>query len=738
MNPQQQQQAYAQYGQANAVAYSTYPFGQQGQGPYGSGLPYPVPGQQQSQQPYYPHTTTPQQRQQQQSIPGARQSQSQYPAPPAASTSTRQDDHEAAGALASPDNGPGAPLPGPESPSMLQYDDEVRDALDGQDQDNDQPQDEDDHDDDDENAQRDDSGQPVFHLPPPPEATYPTYQDLEEAIHSWSKEHGYELVRRASKKNAKGVLYKRYYHCSKHGKVANTGKLTVETRIRHNRKSQRMNCPMSLAVVATDPAAPQGEWQVRHRKTHHNHGPMDALSLAGHRRRARQGGVEQAVDGLFAIGTPTAQVLQFLQRTNPNGLFTRTDVANMKLKYKKFGTCLERKEPTIIGPGQRSCNQCKAKKMRCDATRPTCSTCVGLNLECVYNYEGDRSVQRLISLDTEQQSEILNAHPHIQGVPQEDLVQTTPIRHRPNGVSVFQQNAQRAEEILANLQAFQTQHITVAKLDLQSSSVEVLAASSCGSGDSYKIVPTLQSPADWPAYRDAMSEATMKENTYEVLLAAKIEPAAPPADCPVEQWNEYIKQLAIFNRRNTALTGALWGTLSPAFRRMVQHLKLASEIWAVLEESCLPRGSDQGYKAYLELHSVSHANSRDLKDYIIRLETAFISFNRLSHTWRAAESHVPPRGTPTATSTGNTINASNPFTALGSKHPGSMLPPAAPVFSEDMLCFLFMKNLGPEFKRWSESLCATNNVAGFGTGPRLGYVDLTKRAAEWEIQQRRG
>ena len=146
---------------------------------------------------------------------------------------------------------------------------------------------------------------------------------------------------------------------------------------------------MSLAIVALDPMAPEGEWQVRHRKTYHNHGPLDALALAGHRRRARAGGIEQAVDGLFAIGTPTAQVLQFLQRTNPNGLFTRTDVANMKLKYKKFGTCLDRKDAAVLEASAMACNACRSRKVKCDNTRPTCGTCAASGIECEFeNIEG--------------------------------------------------------------------------------------------------------------------------------------------------------------------------------------------------------------------------------------------------------------------------------------------------------------------------------------------------------------
>ena len=71
--------------------------------------------------------------------------------------------------------------------------------------------------------------------------------------------------------------------------------------------------------------------------------------------------------------------------------------------------------------------------------------------------------------------------------------------------------------------------------------------------------------------------------------------------------------LLSINRRNTALTGALWGSLAQKFRNRVQHLKSASEIWSVLESSCLPHGSEDGYKLYLELHDVTHADSDDLK-----------------------------------------------------------------------------------------------------------------------------
>lgn len=684
--------------------FATGPYHQQQQ------LPYPAVPAAQHQQHYYPQaapTATPQQHAQ--SDIHASGSSHQYTAPPVTSLSPAQHD-------------PGAPLPNAPSPTLSQYGELPANVRPDGEEDDEGPQ-PDEH----------DGNEPIFHLPPPPEGTYHSQAALEEAIHSWSLEHGYELVRRASKKNAKGILYKRYMHCSKHGKAANTGKLTDQTRIRHNRKSQRMNCPMSLAAVAVDPNNPDGEWQVRHRKTHHNHGPLEALNLTGHRRRARAGGIEQAVDGLFAIGTPTAQVLQFLQRTNPNGLFTRTDVANMKLKYKKFGTCLIKGD--TASSGGRPCNLCRSRKIKCDSARPMCGGCAQAGHACEYDHEPEEPLAPIPEMDgavdasEAMQMDTSSANDLQQ--PQQDVHASGDNRAR-SSASQFQQNAHRAEEILANLQAFQTQYVAPVKLDLQSSAVEILAASSCGSGDSYKAVPLLQTASDWPTYRDLMTEACMKENTFELLIGSKTEPTPPPADCKVEDWNEYIKRLAIFNRRNAALTGALWGTLAPTFRNRVQHIQTASDIWAVLENICQPSGSETGFNLYQDLHNITQANSRDLKDYIVRLETAYAALNQLSQHWHShAHSHGHHAPDPTPHPHRNT-SATTPFSTLHTPHPASKLPLVPPVFPEEMLCFLFLRNLAPEFKRWTESLCATNNVAGFGTGPRLGFVELTRRAVEVE------
>jgi hypothetical protein len=606
-----------------------------------------------------------------------------------------------------------------------------------------------DHDDDDDDDQNEgDENQPVFNLPPPPESNYANEDELEKFIHSWSLEHGYELVRRASKKNAGGRIYKRYYHCSKHGKVDKPDKVPPQNRVRAKRKTNRMGCPMSLAAVAVDPSNPDGEWQIRHRKTHHSHGPLDAVTMAGHRRRARMGGVEKAVDGLFAIGTPTAQVLTFLQRTNPDGLFTRTDVANMKLKFKKYGTCQHvpmqySKDPDKTTGFPSACMPCRAKKTRCDSVRPVCGTCTQNGHRCEYDHEPGALPRSMTKnpppgtapptrASSSAQATPVQADESAPAAPSTTVTPTPAVEVRRRGPTQLAQNRLHASQILADLQQFQNEYVKPKRLDINGSTVEILAHSSCGNGDSYKNIPTLYVVGDWQTYSDAFLEASLKENTHDVLIGLKPEPVRPEGRAPgegdlgtgvrgggdgeidVEVWNEYIRQLAIFNRRNQALLGALWGSLAPSFRTRTQGFKKAAEAWRALEEMCRPHGSDQAWKLFNELHSVTlESCSNNLLEYSTKLETKYAEFSRL----RLSQQHPHDRS-----------ERYNPRIRNG----GGGLMTGADVISEDAICLLFLRNLGEGYKRWVDTLCLTSNIGGFGTGLKLSFRDLVKRAEEIE------
>ena len=54
-------------------------------------------------------------------------------------------------------------------------------------------------------------------------------------------------------------------------------------------------------------------------------------------------------------------------------------------------------------------------------------------------------------------------------------------------------------------------------------------------------------------------------------------------EVPVEEHNEYVKQLAIFKRRNDMLKLGLRETLSAALWNRVKLLHTAAEIWSALE-----------------------------------------------------------------------------------------------------------------------------------------------------------
>ena len=563
---------------------------------------------------------------------------------------------------------------------------------------------------------------PVFHLPPPPENTYASPAELERAMHAWSLEHGYELVRRAAKKNASSQVYKRYHHCAKHGQKNST--TAPRQRMRNPRKSNRIGCPMSVAAVAVDSSNPDGQWQIRHRKTHHNH-PADAPSaLSGHRRRAREGGVEKAVDGLLSIGTPTAQILQFLQKTHPNGIFTRTDVANMKLKWRKYGTSSYKPGEGEDSRGRgEACQACRAKKRGCGGQRPICASCQGKGIECKYDKEVPDEDADAAGGAEHDPMDLTTPTPATQNQSAAATSSEAPARALPPARGVRAWQAAQTKEILNELRDFQAEHITRDRLSLQHSSVESLALNQCGAGESYNRLPVLSRTSDWPQFKDATIEAAMRENTYDVLIGAKIEPQKPtePLDdkgqIELDTWNEYIKQLAIYNRRNSVLVAALRSHLAPNMQNRVQGYVHASLIWQALEDLCLPRGSEMAWKLYTDVHAITLSNSTDLKDYIHRITSKYTQFKQLKLNTTPQANGWRPRGQ----------GAANASTAQSGEE---ALP-------EEMVCFLFLKNLGPSWRHWVDGLVATNNIGGFGTGDRLGLKELCKSAETYEAMQRR-
>ena len=110
-------------------------------------------------------------------------------------------------------------------------------------------------------------------------------------------------------------------------------------------------------------------------------------------------------------------------------------------------------------------------------------------------------------------------------------------------------------------------------------------------------------------------------------------------------------------------------------------------------------------------------SSGNLREYISRLENAYERLQKLklSHVTRRIGGRPPH----------DLAQQSQSFDRVGSLS-------ADNVFPEDQVSFLFLKNLGPEYKRWVDTLCMTSNIGGFGSGPKLAFKDITRRAVEAE------
>ncbi|CZT18242.1 uncharacterized protein RCC_04087 [Ramularia collo-cygni] len=622
-----------------------------------------------------------------------------------------------------PGHGPGAPPPEHNSPPGVNYEEALMDALRRE---NDAGASsntvnngnaggnvhEDDDDDEDEQM-NDDIDEPVYQLPPPPEAVYPNEIELENAMHAWSLEHGYELVRRASKRNAAKQLYKRYFHCSKHGKVSHKA-VRKEDRKRINRTSNRMNCPMSLAAVAVDPHDPSGNWQIRHRKTYHNHPAVDVVHLAGHRRRARNPAVEAAVDGLFAIGTNVGDVLKFLQKTNPDGLFKRTDVANMKLKFKKFGTCAQGSDEqpqgarSIPGASSTTCSACRVKKTKCNNARPICDVCASSDTPCHYDTPADPGLEEPRDGDMTTLSQNLDTTASSQSGP---------------GL-----NALHAERVLAALNSFQQEHIRPTRLTLESSAVEILAASTCGNGESYRNAlgtRTFGFGDDYASFKEAFLSAAMKENTRDVLIGVKREPSKPTVEegeeVSVEEWNEYVKQLAIYKRRDDMLKAALRESTTKVLWARISRLEAAREMWSAIEDLCRPRGSDEAFARFSALQEITLEGSRDFETYVFDMRRKWEEFNEMAACHEARRAPAQ-------------LNQSS--IEISKRREGG-----DGTFSEEMLCFLFLRNLGGQYQGLAANMSKRHNIGGYGSGERVTFKELAllvRRGVEGDGSRGRG
>ncbi|KAI4854658.1 hypothetical protein E4T44_00003 [Aureobasidium sp. EXF-8845] len=166
----------------------------------------------------------------------------------------------------------------------------------------------------------------------PPERRFPSFEAAIEFGNQWSRDSGFDLVRINKGKqgrNPQGVTYKFLWECKRHGKPANTRKLTPDRRQRAARGSVRIGCRMRIVLVAVEPQVPQGEWQIRHcGRNGHNHGPDNAESFPAVRRRTRTHEMDVFMATQLRQGLSRSETLQLVRQHWPDALVTRQDIGN--------------------------------------------------------------------------------------------------------------------------------------------------------------------------------------------------------------------------------------------------------------------------------------------------------------------------------------------------------------------------------------------------------------------------
>jgi hypothetical protein len=212
-------------------------------------------------------------------------------------------------------------------PLPIDTGDHEGDATDINDNDNDN-----DGDKDDDNDDAAPSSYKVVCEAAPPERRFPSFEAAIEFGNQWSRDSGFDLVRINKGKqgrNPQGVTYKFLWECKRHGKPANTRKLTPDRRQRAARGSVRIGCRMRIVLVAVEPQVPQGEWQIRHcGRNGHNHGPDNAESFPAVRRRTRTHEMDVFMATQLRQGLSRSETLQLVRQHWPDALVTRQDIGN--------------------------------------------------------------------------------------------------------------------------------------------------------------------------------------------------------------------------------------------------------------------------------------------------------------------------------------------------------------------------------------------------------------------------
>lgn len=170
-------------------------------------------------------------------------------------------------------------------------------------------------------------------IEPPELCEYPSLKEAEDAVHSWTRAHCYDVRRQKGVKNSRGQVFKYKFVCVSFGKNQNKRRLGEGDRVRPKRTTKTTGCQMALWISAVDPKAPDGAYAVRHfqndKSCWHNHPPPESYKVyPNHRRRARGANSKKVLDDLHKAKFTARQKMTILQSAEIADGYTMQDIYN--------------------------------------------------------------------------------------------------------------------------------------------------------------------------------------------------------------------------------------------------------------------------------------------------------------------------------------------------------------------------------------------------------------------------
>src|SRR3954447_10747566 len=163
----------------------------------------------------------------------------------------------------------------------------------------------------------------LLDLAPPPEQVFETYEELETAVQSFAKCHGYAIAIGRSHSDRKGEIRARTLSCVKGGKARD--------RVVDRKKpmiSQKTDCPFYCQAVLRKDIG----WSLSVKNGSHNHDAMDPIAFHQHRKLPDE--IRLQVAAMSRAGIKPKEIASTVSQTYPSRLWRIQDIYNIRRECK--------------------------------------------------------------------------------------------------------------------------------------------------------------------------------------------------------------------------------------------------------------------------------------------------------------------------------------------------------------------------------------------------------------------